>query len=324
MKAVVYRAYGIPEILPCEDVPKPVPSDGEVLVRVRAAASNPMDYHLMTGFWLMRLMTGLRKPKQPRSGVDLAGEVEAVGKNVTRFKPGDAVFGVARGAFAEYVCALENKLALKPPHLSFEQAAAIPVAGMTALQFLRDKARVQPGQKVLITGASGGVGHFAVQIAKAFGAEVTATCSTRSIDLVRSLGADHIIDYTREDFTRGADRYDVILDAVGSRPFSACRRVMTPKGIFLPVGARPDGRWLGPLPRLLTLLVSRPFVSQRILFFMPRVNPEDLTALAKLTEANQVTPVVDRVYPLSEAAQALRYLKEGHPRGKVVVRVQDA
>ncbi len=321
MKAIVYHRYGGPEVLRCEEVEKPTPGDDEVLVRVRAAAVNPMDYGLMSGTYLMRLMTGLRRPKRTRPGADLAGEVEAVGRSVTRFRPGDAVFGVARGAFAEYVCAPEDKLAVKPANISFEQAAAIPVAGSTALQGLRDKGRVQPGQKVLITGASGGVGTFAVQIAKALGAEVTAVCSTRSADLVRSIGADRVIDYTREDFTRSTTRYDLIFDAVGNRPLSACRRVMTPRGIFVPVGVRAGGRWIGPLPHLLRLLASRPLVRQTVAFFVARITPEDLHALAQLIEAGKVTPVVDRCYPLSEVPEAVRHLKEGHPCGKVVVTV---
>ncbi|HEY9385051.1 MAG TPA: NAD(P)-dependent alcohol dehydrogenase [Gemmatimonadales bacterium] len=319
MKAAVYRAYGSPDLVLMEEVPKPAPGDEQVLVRVRAAAANAMDSHFMSGFWLVRPMTGFRRPKPTTPGADLAGEVEAIGRNVTRFKPGDPVFGVARGAFAEYACAPENRLALKPASLSFEQAAAIPVAGLTALQGLRDKAKLQPGQKVLVTGASGGVGSFAVQIAKALGAEVTAVCHTRSMDLVRSLGAARVIDYTREDFTRGADRYDLICDIAGTRPLSACRRVMTPRGTFLAVGVRPGGRWLGPLPHLLTLLVSKPLVSQRVVFFVARINPEDLAAMAQLIETKQVTPAIDRVYPLSEAGAALRRLKEGHPQGKVVV-----
>ncbi|HEV8196874.1 MAG TPA: NAD(P)-dependent alcohol dehydrogenase [Gemmatimonadales bacterium] len=323
MKAIVYHRYGGPEVLGCEDLPKPEPGDDEVLIRVRAASVNPMDCSFLTGVYLMRLMTGFRRPKLTRPGVDMAGEVEAVGRNVTRFKTGDPVFGAARGAFAEYVTAAPDRLALKPATLGFAQAAAIPVAGMTALQGLRDKLRIQPGQRILVTGSSGGVGSFAVQIAKAFGAEVTALCSTRSVELVRSLGADHVIDYSREDFTRSASRYDLIFDTVGNRPLSACRRVMTPKGTFLAVGARPGGRWIGPLPHLLRLFASRPFVSQRVVFFVARVTTEDLNALTRLIESNQVTPVVDRVYPFAEVADAFRYLKEGHPRGKVVVRIQD-
>src|ERR1043166_2612608 len=319
MKAMVYRAYGSPDVLRCEEVEKPTPGDAEVLIRIRAAAANPMDYRLMVGAYIMRLATGLRKPKPTRPGADLAGVVEAVGRNVTRFKPGDPVFGCARGAFAEYVCAREDKLAVKPASLTFEQAAALPVAGLTALQGLRDKGRVRPGQKILINGAAGGVGTFAVQIAKALGGEVTGVCSTRNTDLVRSIGADHVSDYSSEDWTRNAQRYDVIFDVVGNRPLSAWRRVMTRRGIFVPVGVRAGGRWIGPLPHFLKLLVSSWFVSQKVAFFIARVNPEELDALKELIEANKVTPVIDRRYPLSETPEAFRYLKAGHARGKVVI-----
>jgi NADPH:quinone reductase-like Zn-dependent oxidoreductase len=321
MKAIVYRNYGSSDVLHCEDVEKPAPGDGEVLIRIRAAAANPLDYHFMSGVYVMRLMTGLLKPKPTRPGVDLAGEVEAVGRNVTRFRPGDAVFGSGRGSFAEYVCAPENRLALKPANLTFEQAAALPVAGLTALQGLRDKGRLQPGQKILINGAAGGVGTFAVQIARSLGAEVTGVCSTGSVDLVRSIGADHVIDYTLDDLTLSAQRYDVVFDCVGNRPLSAWRRVMMPRGTFVPVGVRPGGLWIGPLPYLLKLLVSSPFVRQKVVFFVARANHEELVALKELIEANTVTPVVDRRYTLSEAPEAIRYLKEGHTRGKVIITV---
>jgi NADPH:quinone reductase-like Zn-dependent oxidoreductase len=322
MKTFVYRDYGSPDVLRCEEVPKPAPGDGEVLVRIRAAAANPMDDGLMGGVYLLRLMTGLRKPKPTRPGADLAGEVEAVGKNVTRFQPGDPVFGAARGAFAEYVCAPEDKLATKPANITFEQAAAIPVAGSTALQGLRDKGRLQPGQKVLINGAAGGVGTFAVQIAKSFGADVTGVCSTGSVDLVRSLHADHVVDYTRDDVTRNGKRYDLILDCVGNRPLSAWRRVLTPTGTFVPVGARPGGHWIGPLPYLVKVLVSKWFVRQKVLIFMASIRSADLTVLKELIEAKKMTPVVDRRYEFREAADALRYLKEGHARGKVVIAME--
>jgi NADPH:quinone reductase-like Zn-dependent oxidoreductase len=322
MKAILYRNYGAPDVLHSEDVEKPSPGDDEVLIRIRAAAANPLDYHLMGGTYILRLMTGLFKPKPTRPGADLAGEVEAVGRNVTRFRPGDAVFGGSRGAFAEYVCAREDRLALKPANLTFEQAAALPVAGLTALQGLRDKGRIQPGQKVLINGAAGGVGTFAVQIAKVFGAQVTGVCSTKSVDLVRSIGADHVIDYTRDDFTRSAQRYDLIFDCVGNRPLTAYRRVMTPKGTFIACGVRPGGRWIGPLPSLLKLLVSSWFVSQNVVFFIARIGTDDLIVLKELIEANKVTPVIDRRYTLSEAPEAVRYLKEGHARGKVVMTVE--
>jgi NADPH:quinone reductase-like Zn-dependent oxidoreductase len=322
MKAIVYHDYGSPDVLHLEDVEEPSPGDDEVLIKIRAAAANPMDYHLMSGAFITRPMTGLRKPKMTRPGADLAGEVVAVGRKVTRLKPGDPVFGCGRGAFAEYVCASENRLALKPTNLTFEQAASIPVAGLTALQGLRDKGRLQPGQKVLINGAAGGVGTFAVQIAKSFGAEVTAVCSTKSVDLVRSIGADHVIDYTQDDFTRSAERYDLIFDCAGNRPLSESRRVMTPKGTFVPVGVRFGGRWFGPLPYLLKLLVSSRFVSQTVVFFVASINMDDLIALKELIEANKMTPVIDRCHTLSEAPEAIRYLKEGHTRGKVVITVE--
>jgi NADPH:quinone reductase-like Zn-dependent oxidoreductase len=322
MKAIVYHNYGSPDVLRYEDVAKPTPRDSEVLIRIRAAAANPMDYHFMSGAYIMRPMTGLRKPKPTCPGADLAGEVEAVDSSVTRFQPGDAVFGTSRGAFAEYVCAREDRLALKPANLTFEQAAAIPVAGVTALQGLRDKGRIQPGQRVLINGAAGGVGTFAVQIAKSFGADVTGVCSTRNVDFVRSIGADHVIDYTTEDFTRSAERYDLIFDCVGNRPLSACRRVMTPKGTFVAAGVRPGGRWIGPLPYLLRLLVSSRFVSQKVVFFVARIGTDDLNVLKELIEANKVTPIIDRRYTLSEAPEAIRYLKEGHARGKVVITLE--
>ena len=322
MKAIVYHSYGSPDVLRCEDVDKPSPGDDEVLIRIRAAAANPLDYHLMGGAYVIRPMTGLRRPRPTRPGADLAGEVEAVGRNVSRFRPGDRVFGGVRGAFAEYVCAPEGRLALKPVNLTFEQAAAVPVAGSTALQGLRDNGRLRPGQAVLINGAAGGVGTFAVQIAKSFGAEVAGVCSTSSVDLVRSLGADHVFDYTREDVTRSARRYDLIFDCVGNRPLTAWRRVMTPQGRLVAVGVRPGGRWVGPLPYLLGLLVSSWFASQHVSFILASVGTGDLVVLKELIEANRVTPVIDRCYPLSEAAEAIRYLRAGHARGKVVVSLE--
>jgi NADPH:quinone reductase-like Zn-dependent oxidoreductase len=322
MKAAVYRNYGPPEVIHLEDQPRPAPADDEVLIRIRAAAVNPMDYHFIGGTMLLRLMTGLRRPKQTRPGADLAGHIEAIGRNVTRFRVGDAVFGVARGAFAEYACAKERQLALKPANATFEQAAAVPVAGLTALQSLRDRGCVQPGQKVLINGAAGGVGTFAVQIAKAFGAEVTAVCSTRGLEFVRSLGADHVIDYTRDDFTRSAAKYDLLVDCAGNRSLRECRRVMTPKGTYVGIGARPGGRWVGPLPQVLKLLVSGRFVSQRVVLFVASINPGDLTVMKDLIEAGKVTPVIDRSYELSEVVAAVRHAKEGHALGKVVITVE--
>ena len=324
MKAIVYRTYGPPDVLHCEDVEKPSPQDDEVLIKVRGAAVNPLDCHFMSGVLIMRPMTGLLEPKMTRPGADLAGEVEAVGRNVTRFRVGDPVFGVARGAFAEYACASENRVALKPANLTFEQAAAVPVAASTALQGLRDRARIQPGQKVLINGAAGGVGTFAVQIAKAFGADVTGVCSTKGVDLVRSIGADRVVDYTRDDVTRSGERYDAILDCAGSHPLSAWRRIMTSKATFLPIGARSGGRWLGLLPHLLKLFIASRFVSQNVVFFVAKVATDDLDVLKDLIEANTVRPIVDACYPLCEAAAAVRHLKEGHPRGKVVLTVAHA
>jgi NADPH:quinone reductase-like Zn-dependent oxidoreductase len=322
MKAILYRAYGSPDVLRLEDVEKPTPGADEVLVRVCAASPNPLDWHVMRGEpRLMRAMTGLRRPKAPGLGVDVAGEVESVGKNVTRFAPGDAVFGSSDGAFAEYVCAPEKHLARKPATLTFEQAAAIPVAGLTALQGLRDKGRVQPGQRVLINGSAGGVGTFAVQIAKSLGAEVTGVCSTRNVDMVRSIGADSVVDYTREDFTKGGARSDLIFDCVGNRPLLACRRVLNPKGIYILVGAPPGGRWIGPLPRLVRALLLSRFVSQNLFMMLAKRSAEDLAVMGELIQAGQVTPVIDRCYRLSEVPAAIRYLEEGHARGKVVITV---
>ena len=323
MKAVVFHNYGPPrEVLAVEEIEKPTPGEDEVLVKVRAAAANPMDYHLMSGTYFISPMTGFRRPKRTRPGVDFAGEVEAVGKNVRRFKQGDAVFGVARGAFAEYVCALENRLALKPANATFEQAATIPVAGSTALQALRDKGRIQPGQKVLINGAAGGVGTFAVQIAKSFGAEVTGVCSTRNLELVRSIGADHAIDYTSEDFTRSNERYDAMLDCIGNRSVSACLGVLTPKGVFIAAGLMSGGSLISPILHLLNVLVFSRFARQNVVFVSGRISTEDLTVLKELIDANKVTPVIDRRYSLSDVPQAIQYLKEGHARGKVVITVE--
>ena len=319
MKAIVYHTYGSPDVLKYEDTPKPTPTDDQVLIRVRAAAVNPIDRMFRGTPYLIRFMTGLRKPKETRFGRDVAGQVEAVGRNVTRFKPGDAVFGSCRGACAEYACAAESALALKPHSVTFEQAAAAPVAGYTALQGLRDKGRIQPGQKVLINGAAGGVGTFAVQIAKSFGADVTGVCSTRNVDLVRSLGADHVIDYTREDFTRGTQRYDLLFDCVGNHPLSAFRRVLQPKGKCILVGA-PHNVWL-ILARALAATVLSRVVGQTFVMFMAKLSKEDLSVIGGLMEAGKVKPVIDRSYPLAEVPDAMRYLEDGHARGKVVITV---
>lgn len=322
MKAIVYHRYGSPDVLECAEIGKPTPGDDEVLIQVRAASVNPADWHYMRGTpYLLRLMAGLRKPKIPRLGVDVAGQVEAVGRNVARLKPGDQVFGSCRGSFAEYACAPESALVTKPETVTFEQAASVPVAAYTALQALRDKGRIQAGQKVLINGAAGGVGTFAVQIAKSFGAEVTGVCSTRNLDMVCSIGADRAIDYTQEDFTKIGQRYDLFLDCVGNHSLSACRRILNPQGVYVMVGGK-NGRWIDPLPRLVRALVLSRFVSQSLVMCFANWSKEDLTLLRDLMEAGKVTPVIDRSYRLSEAPQAIRYLEEGHARGKVVITLE--
>src|SRR3954467_12163998 len=324
MKAIAYHSFGSPDVLRCEGIEKPVPGDDEVLIAVRAASVNPLDWHFLRGTpYIGRLQFGLRKPKTPRLGADVAGRVEAAGRNVTQFKPGDEVFGACRGAFAEYACAPESALALKPETVTFEQAAAAPVAGLTALQALRDKGRLQPGQTVLINGAAGGVGTFAVQIAKQLGADVTGVCSARNVETVRSLGADWVIDYTQEDFTRSGQRYDLILDCVGNHPLSACRRALNPQGIYIIVGA-PDGRWISPLPRVFQALVMSRLGSQSLVPFLTRGNQQDLIILRDLMAAGKVTPVIDRSYSLEEVPEAIRYLEGGHARGKVVITVGSA
>ena len=323
MKAIVYCEYGSPDVLKLEDIEKPTPGDDQVLVRVRAASVNPLDWHYIRGTpYFMRLGAGLRKPKVTRLGVDFAGTVEAIGRSVKRFQPGDEVFGGRTGAFAEYVSVREDRaVVLKPANLTFEQAASVPIAAITALQALRDKGKIQPGQKVLINGASGGVGTFAVQIAKSFGAEVTGVCSTRNVDMVRSIGADQVIDYTKEDFTKSAQRYDLIIDNVGNRSLLECRRVLNPKGKYIMIGG-PTGRWIDPLPRVLNALVLSRFVSQDIGMFLAELNREDLTILRDLMQAGKVKPVIDRQYRLSDVPEAIRYLEQGHARGKVVITVE--
>jgi NADPH:quinone reductase-like Zn-dependent oxidoreductase len=320
MKAIVHSHYGSPAVLRCEEVEAPTPGDDEVLLRVRAASVNPLDWHFMRGTpYFLRLQGGLFKPKDTRLGVDVAGRVEAVGRNVTRFKPGDEVFGVCRGALAEYACAAESALAGKPDNVTFDQAASVPVAALTALQGLRDKGRLRPGQAVLINGAAGGVGTFAVQIARSFGAEVTAVCSTRNVDLVRSLGASRVIDYTQEDFTRGRERYDLLIDAIGNHSLSACRRVLNPNGTYVIVGG-PTGRWmLRLLARVITALVLSRFVTQQLVLIPMKRSQEDLIFMHDLMKAGEVTPVIDHRYTLSETPEAIRYLEKGHARGKVVI-----
>jgi NADPH:quinone reductase-like Zn-dependent oxidoreductase len=318
MKAIVYHNYGPPDVLRCEEIEKPIAEDNEVLIKVRAASANPLDWRLMRGApFFIRMLVGLGKPKIKRPGRDVAGQVEAVGRNVTRFKPGDDVFGTCRGAFAEYACSSESELVVKPDMVTFEQAASVPVAGLTALQGLRDKGYLQPGQKLLINGAAGGVGTFAVQIAKSFGAEVTGVCSTRNMDMVRSLGADRVIDYTQEDFTKMGERYDLLFECVGNCSLSACRRVLNPKGICVIAGA-PKELWPFLARALVAPVLSR-CVSQKFVIFMARVRKEDLTVLGELMAAGKVTPVIDRRYRLNEVPEAIRYLEEGHARGKVVI-----
>ena len=328
MKAVVHCEYGKPDVLQVKDIEKPKPDDTQVLVRVRAASLNPLDGHFVRGMLLARVMGGgLRKPKDTRVGVDYAGVVEAVGKNVTQYKVGDEVFGGRTGALAQYVCAKADRaVALKPATVTFEEAGSIAVAGITALQGLRDVGHVQPGQKVLINGASGGVGTFAVQIAKAMGAEVTGVCSTRNLDLVRSIGADHVIDYTKEDFTKGDQRYDVIFDNVQNHTFSERRRVLTPNGMCVLAGIGGAGwhedTWSHMARSFTTPFMSK-FTSQKFKFFIAELNHNDLTYLADLMQSGKMKPVIDRTYKsLTETPQALAYLEQGHARGKVVITVE--
>jgi NADPH:quinone reductase-like Zn-dependent oxidoreductase len=322
MHAIVYRCYGSPDVLALEELPKPTPEDDEVLVKVRAAAVNPLDWHYMRGSpYIMRLSSGIGAPESPRMGVDFAGTVEAVGKNVTRFKPGDDVFGGRDGAFGEYVVVRESRaITLKPANVTFEQAAAVPIAGITALQALRDKGHVQPGYKVLVNGASGGVGTFAVQIAKSYGAEVTGVCSTRNVDLVRSIGADHVIDYTKDDFTQGTERYDLILDNVGNHSLLKLKGVMKPKGALVMIGGS-KGDWVGPLARPVNALLLSPFVSQDMRMILAEFNQSDMDFLGELMRTGKMTPVIDRQYALKDVPAAIAYLEEGRARGKVVINV---
>jgi len=323
MKAIHFCEYGSPDVLKFEDVEKPVPNDNQVLIKVRAASLNFIDPGLMRGPLPLRLMTGLRKPKRTHLGTDVAGQVEAVGKNVTLFKAGDEVFGVARSTLAEYVCARERALVIKPANVTFEQAGSVAWAGFTALQGLR-KANIQPGQNVLINGATGGVGTFAVQIAKSFGAEVTGVCITGKVDLVRSIGADHVIDYTKEDFTKGDQRYDVIFDNVNNHSFADRRRVLTPNGVCILAGIGGAGLHPGMLGRVVGILkanlLSR-FVRQKFVRYGTETNKEDLKLLSDLMQTGKVKPVIDRSYKLSETAEAMRYFEQGHARGKVVLTV---
>jgi len=323
MKAIVYHEYGSPDVLRLEEVEKPTPSDDEVLVEIKAASVNAYDWHFLSAdIFLIRLMAGLLKPKNPRLGADIAGRVEAVGKNVTQFRPGDEVFGeigaYGNGAFAEYVSVPEKALTLKPVNLTFEQAAAVPMAALTALQALRDAGKLQPGQKVLINGASGGVGTFAVQFARLFGADVTAVCSARNLDQARALGADHVIDYAKEDFTQSEARYDLILAVNGYHPISAYKRALTPKGIYVMAG--------GSMAQIFQAMLLGKWMSvkggKQMGGVTARIDPKDMLFLKELLEAGKIVPVIDRRYPLSDAAGALRYLGAGHARGKVVITME--
>ena len=322
MKAIVQDRYGSADVLRLRDIDRPELGNDDVLVRVLAAGVDPGVWHLMTGLpYLVRLGFGLRAPKTPVRGMDVAGRVEEVGENVTQFEVGDEVFGTCNGSFAEYARATEDKLALKPANLSFEQAAAVPVSACTALHALRDSGEVRAGQKVLIVGASGGVGTFAVQLAKAFGAQVTGVCSTTKLELVRSIGADQVIDYTRDDFSQMGERYDLILDIAGNRSLSLLRSALTPEGTLVIVGGEGGGPWLGGTDRQIRALILSPFVRHNLRNFISVENKEDLLVLKELIESGKVTPVIDRTYPLREAPDAIRYLEDGHARGKVVIKV---
>lgn len=326
MKAVTRERYGPPDVLALREIEKPGLEPDRILIRVKAASLNPYDWHILRGIpYLVRLMEGARTPKEKVLGADAAGVVEAVGDEVTEFRPGDEVFGTRYGSLAEYFYGRERNFVPKPAKLTFEQAAAIPMAGVTALQGLRDRGRVTAGQRVLINGAAGGVGTFAVQIAKWLGAEVTGVCSTRNIELVRSLGADRVVDYTREDFSRDGKRYDVIFDVVGNRSLRDFRRALTPKGSFVFVGgggvAASQGHVFGPMVRTFRGSVLSRFVGQNLLPFLAKITKPDLLVLSELTEAGKLTPVIDRTFPLSDAAEAMRYLETGHARGKVIVTV---
>jgi len=323
LKAIVRDTYGSPEVLELRDIDIPEYADEEVLVHVHAAGVGRDVWHIMTGLpYPIRLAGyGFRAPKNPVIGSDMAGVVEALGKNVTRFQPGDEVFGIGKGSYAEYVCAREDKLAPKPTNLTFEQAAVVAIMGSTALQALRDHGKVRPGQELLIIGASGGVGTYAVQIAKAFGANVTGVCSTTKVEMVRSIGADHVIDYTQEDFAEGDQRYDLILDIGGNSSLSRLRRALASRGTLVIVGGEGGGRWLGGTDRQLRAMMLSPFVGQKLGTFVNKENHEDMLVLKELIEAGKVTPIIDRTYPLAEVPEAIRYLEEGHARGKVVISV---
>jgi NADPH:quinone reductase-like Zn-dependent oxidoreductase len=326
MRAIVQAEYGSADVLRIGKIERPTIGDREVLVRVHAAGLDRGTWHQMAGLpYLMRVMGyGFRRPKNVVPGLDVAGTVAAAGAEVTRFEVGDEVFGISRGSFAEYASAREDKLARKPANLGFDEAAAVPVSGLTALQALTDVGRVEPGQHVLIVGASGGVGTFAVQIAKAFEAEVTGVCSTAKIDLVRSIGADHVIDYTQDDFANGAQRYDLILDIGGNSPLSRLRRALTATGTLVIVGGEDGGRWTGGFGRQLRAVALSPFVRQRLTMKTPKEHYADLERLAQLIEAGEVSPIIEKIYPLDDAPDAMRHLEAGHARGKLVITVSGA
>jgi NADPH:quinone reductase-like Zn-dependent oxidoreductase len=320
VKAIVYYEYGGPDVLRCEEIDKPAPADGEVLLKIRAASLNPYDWHFMRGEpYGIRLMAGVGKPKNRRLGADVAGVVESVGSAVKNLKHGDAVYGLCQGAFGEYVCTLETKLVKKPDDVSFENAASLPIAALTALQALRDKGKIQSRHKVLVNGASGGVGTFGVQIAKSFGAEVTGVTSTRNVELVRSIGADHVIDYTKEDFTKSEQRFDLILDCVGNHTFAECRCVLNANGKVIGAGGTTDNWMLKPISRMITSTLQSIFVSQKPVSIFAKMNQADLLLMNELLLSGKVKPVIDRCCRLKEVPDAMRYLEEGHARGKVLL-----
>jgi len=318
MRAVVFRSYGTPDVLQIETLDKLLPKEDEVLVRVHASSVNPAEWYAMTGLFIARLGYGLTRPKNTRFGVDYAGVVEAVGRDVTQFEPGDEVFGARSGAFADYVC-VRNHIYQKPTNITFEQAGGVATAAITALQGLRDHGKLQAGQTVLINGASGGVGTFAVQIAKALGAEVTGVCSPGNVEMVRSLGADHVIDYTNEDFTRNGRRYDLLLDIAGSRSWSECRRVLNPQARFVIVGGPKTNRWVGPLTHVVKTRLAAFGATQKVAFFVADFKRDDFLLLKEMIELGQVKPVVEKTYPLEKISEAMRHLGTGHAKGKIVV-----
>jgi NADPH:quinone reductase-like Zn-dependent oxidoreductase len=325
MTAVVYCDYGTADVLKVMEITKPVPKDNQVLVRVRAASLNPYDWHFLRGTpYIMRLGIGLRKPSSTRLGVDFAGTVEAVGKDVTQFKVGDEVYGGKGGAFAQYICANEKSVVAKPSNISFEEAGSVHIAGHTALLALRDHGKVQAGQKVLINGASGGVGTFAVQLGKALGAHITGVCSTRNVEMVRSLGADEVIDYTKQDFANNGKQYDVILDNVPNHSLADCRRALTANGKYIMIGGGgpEDGKVIGPFARVIKIMLTKPLVSQQMEMMMSDPQHEDMVYLRDLMQSGKVKPVIDRTYKLEQIADAMRYLETGHARGKVVLTVE--